>query len=88
MKRKWQNLQQLFSKKYPEIENEPGIYFLRWVKNGNPVVINRLGGADPKGLLYIGETKTLRRRFQRLWRGINLKKIKSNEIHPLRQSDM
>ena len=39
------------------------------------------------GLLYIGETKTLRRRFQRIWRGINLEiKTKSDKINTLRKN--
>lgn len=68
----WINLQDLASNSFnsPKVENEPGIYFLRWKKGENAVVINRLGGSDNNGLLYIGETKDLRRRFQRIWRGI------------------
>lgn len=85
--RKWKNLQKLALEKFPKIENRSGIYFLRWVKNRKPVVINRLCGTDHEGLLYIGETKTLRRRFQRIWRGINLEiKTKSNKINTLRKN--
>jgi hypothetical protein len=74
----WKNLQNLASNKFPGIENKPGIYFIRWKKDESPVIINRLGGSDSNGLLYIGESKDLRERFQRIWRGI--KKVhKTNE---------
>ena len=71
----WKNLQNLADEKFPGVENKPGIYFLRWKKYENPVNINRLGAADSNGLLYIGESKDLRRRFQRIWSGIQ----KSNQ---------
>jgi hypothetical protein len=78
----WKNLQELASKNFPEIDNKPGIYFIRWIKNEKTVTISRLGGSDSKGLLYIGETKTLRKRFQRIWRGINMEtKAKNTKIH-------
>ena len=67
----WKNLQNLASNKFLGVENKPGVYFIRWIKKENPVIINRLGGSDSTGLLYIGESKDLRRRFQRLWRGIS-----------------
>ncbi len=66
----WKNLQRLASNKFPGIESKPGVYFIRWTRNENPVILNRLGGSDSNGLLYIGESKDLRRRFQRIWRGI------------------
>jgi len=66
----WVNLQALASNKFLNVKKSPGIYFLRWKKFGIPVMIKRLGSSDSNGLLYIGETKDLRRRFQRLWKGI------------------
>jgi hypothetical protein len=66
----WENLQNLASNNFHGVENKPGIYFIRWKKGENPVTINRLGGSDSNGLLYVGESKDLRRRFQRIWRGI------------------
>jgi predicted GIY-YIG superfamily endonuclease len=66
----WKNLQNLASNKFPGFENKPGIYFIRWKKYETPVTINRLGGSDSNGLLYVGESKDLRRRVQRIWRGI------------------
>jgi hypothetical protein len=83
----WENLQSLAFNKFPNVENNPGIYFIRWKKFENPVTINRLGGSDDAGLLYIGESKDLRRRFQRLWRGI--KKVdepKNTAFYTLRKS--
>jgi hypothetical protein len=73
-------LQELASNKFPGVENKPGIYFIRWSKNDNPVIINRLGGSDGKGLLYLGESKNLRKRFQRLWRGIE--KVQKTDESP------
>ena len=81
----WQNLLTLADNKFPGVEDKPGIYFIRWKKYSDPVTINRLGGPDSNGLLYIGESKNLRKRFQRLWRGI--KKVNdttSKTIHTLR----
>jgi len=85
----WKNLQIFASNNYPGIKNEPGIYFIRWTKNENPVTINRLGGSDSNGLLYIGESKDLRRRFQRIWRGINnAQKPTTKSLHTLRKTIM
>jgi hypothetical protein len=82
----WENLQSLASSKFPSVENNPGIYFIRWKKFENPVSINRLGGSDDAGLLYIGESKNLRRRFQRLWRGITKDESKSKNFYTLRKA--
>ena len=83
----WKNLQNIAANKFPGIQNEPGIYFIRWTKNEKPVTLNRLGASDSNGLLYIGESKDLRRRFQRLWRGINnMKNTKSKDPNTLRRT--
>ena len=85
----WKNLKTFASNKFPGIENKPGIYFIRWKNNKNPVTINRIGGSDSTGLLYIGESKDLRRRFQRIWRGINSIDISKNKTsHTLRRTLM
>jgi hypothetical protein len=76
----WKNLQKLASNNFPRVENKPGVYFLRWNKGEIPVVINRFGGSDSNGLLYVGESKDLRRRFQRIWRGI--KKVNKTSKNP------
>ena len=87
MKIAWRNLQELVSQDFPQIERKPGIYFLRWVKDGEPVIITRIAESDSNGLLYVGETKDLRRRFQRIWRGINLEpKAKSDNIPTIRKA--
>jgi hypothetical protein len=76
----WKNLQNLASNSFPTVEHEPGVYFLRWKKGENPVIINRFGGSDKTGLLYVGQSKNLRRRFQRIWKGINQVNIWSDKI--------
>lgn len=68
---KWHKLKDLAIKNFNGIPNVPGIYFVRWSKNGKPVSISRLRGIDHKGILYIGSAKKLRRRIRELWRGIN-----------------
>jgi hypothetical protein len=75
----WKNLKIFAKDKFPGIENEPGIFFLRWKNNKNPVTINRLGGSDRNGILYVGESKKLRTRLQRIWRGITTIKIPKNK---------
>ena len=87
MNEEWKNLQNFATNKFPGVKNKPGIYVVRWKKYGTPVTINRLGGSDSNGLLYIGESKNLRRRFQRIWRGINkVNTTKSKTSHTLRNT--
>lgn len=87
MKIIWKNLKQLASENFTNVQRIPGIYFLRWTKNGNPVKINRLTESDNKGLLYIGESKDLKSRFKRIWNGINLEsKSKNKNIDSLRKT--
>src|SRR4030042_6129007 len=71
MEIKWYRLEELGTKKFSDIPNNPGIYFIRWSRNGKAVPISRLKGMDDMGILYIGSAKKLRRRIQELWRGIN-----------------
>lgn len=71
MEIKWYKLKDLAVKKFNNIRNVSGIYFVRWSRNGKPVSIPRLGGLDHKGILYIGSAKKLRRRVRELWKGIN-----------------
>ena len=83
----WENLQALARYKFHGVKKEPGVYFIRWKKYDTPITINRLGGSDSNGLLYIGESKNLRKMFQRLWRGISkVNDTKSKTIHTLRTS--
>ena len=76
----WNNLQKLASNSFPKVEREPGVFFLRWKKGENPVIINRFGGPDSTGLLYVGQSKNLRRRFQRIWKGIKQVNIVDEKI--------
>ena len=71
MKIRWYNLKDLAAKNFKDIPTGPGIYFVRWSKNGKPVVIPRLGGIDWKGILYIGSAKNLREReFKKFGEGL------------------
>jgi len=70
MEIKWYRLEDLASKKFYNTPNNPGIYFVRWSRNGKAVPISRLNGFDDKGILYIGSAKKLRRRVQELRKGI------------------
>jgi len=56
------------------IEDETGVYIVRWIINGVPQKIGRLGGIDSKGILYIGSAKNLKKRTKRLWRGVKEQK--------------
>lgn len=71
MEIEWYKLKDLAVKKFNNIHNVPGVYFVRRSKNGKPISIPRLGGVDHKGILYIGSAKKLRRRVRELWKGIN-----------------
>ena len=83
----WENLQNLAINRFPGVENKPGIFFIRWKKYETPVTINRLGGSDSNGLLYVGESKDLRRNFRRIWRGIiKVNSAKSKTAHTLRNT--
>jgi hypothetical protein len=83
----WKNLQNLSRNKFPEVDSKPGIYFLRWKKYENPVTINRLGASDSNGLLYIGESKDIKRTFQRIWKGIkNSNKPSDKSMNTLRRT--
>jgi excinuclease UvrABC nuclease subunit len=68
---RWYKLKDLAVKKFNDIRNVSGVYFVRRSKNGKPISIPRLGGFDHKGILYIGSAKKLRRRVRELWKGIN-----------------
>ncbi len=44
--------------------DECGVYRIFWIKNGVRQIINRIGGEDSTGLLYIGHTQdTLKNRL-------------------------
>jgi len=79
MEIKWYRLKDLVDKKFNDVPNLSGIYFVRWSKNGKPISIPRLRGLDEKGVLYIGSAKYLKRRVRELWKGIN----KNVEAHTI-----
>lgn len=58
----WYKLEDLAKERFNGIPKSPGIYFVRWSRDGRPVPIYRLGGCDDKGILYVGlAEKDLRR---------------------------
>jgi len=61
------------------LKNKIGVYILRWAKNGNPVPIERIGGVDSEGILYIGVTERkggLAKEISRLKEGILRKEFR------------
>lgn len=68
---KWCKLAGLAVENFNDLPSNPGIYFVRWSKNSEPVSIPRLADIDNKGILYIGSASNLRRRVRQLWKGIN-----------------
>ena len=62
----WYKIKDLIDSENRNIPEDPGIYFVRRARNGYPVPIPRLGGQDNKGILYIGESKNIRRRIGQL----------------------
>jgi hypothetical protein len=72
MKPTWRNIADLANNRFSEIpRDDSGIYVVRWSKERKPTPIQRLGGKDENGILYIGSAKKLRRRIRTLWNGIN-----------------
>jgi hypothetical protein len=68
----WKNISDLTSNRFSGVpKNDSGIYVVRWHRQGKPVPIQRLGGTDESGILYIGSAKKLRRRIRTLCNGIN-----------------
>ena len=66
------------------VPEQPGVYFVCWVRNGKPVPIQRLSGVDKNGILYIGFTakEGLKERLNDLWKSVdNIYKGKSAGPH-------
>ena len=80
MKINWYALKDLPLKKFGDVPDHPGVYFVRWTRNGKPVSVSRLGGVDSNGLLYIGSAKNLRRRLRELWKAIKTYKVEAHTI--------
>ena len=53
------------------LPRSPGVYIIRWCRNGEPVRIGRLRGEDRKGILYIGSAKDLRERVRQLLKSLS-----------------
>jgi uncharacterized protein with PIN domain len=66
----WHTLTELAKNKFKDVPSDPGIYVVRWSKEGKAVLIGRLTNDDKKGILYIGSAENLRNRIRRLCRGI------------------
>ena len=62
----WYKIKDLTDSRFRNMPEDPGIYFVRWVRNGRPVPIPRLCDQDSKGILYIGGSKNIRRRIKQL----------------------
>lgn len=59
------------------IPESPGIYFVRWARESQPVQIPRMTGIDSKGILYVGKSKNIRGRIRRLFNAI----VKNKPLH-------
>jgi hypothetical protein len=57
---------------HTEIPSEPGVYKIYSLNDNHiPRPINRIGGIDNQGILYIGESQNLKERLRMLWRVLN-----------------
>jgi hypothetical protein len=74
----WWRLETTLLEKVPP---KPGVYIIRWIKDGKPTKIGRLKGIDPQGILYIGSTKNLKRRISTLIKSLENKNIKHGRIN-------
>jgi len=66
----WYKIKDIMDPENKNIPDGPGIYFVRWARNGYPIPIPRIGGQDNKGILYIGESKNIRKRINLLIKAI------------------
>ena len=72
MKLMWKSVSDLVNSRFSEVpKDDSGVYAVRWSKQEKPVEIQRLGGTDKAGILYIGSAKKLQRRIRALCNGIN-----------------
>ena len=66
--RKWQPIDSVYMNM--ALLGQPGIYKIRMVdKDGKPIPINRIGGIDLEGIIYIGQSVRLRERIEDFIRG-------------------
>ena len=60
----WSLWKKFSDSKFGDVETREGVYKFRSVKDGKPTVVHRVGGDDPDGILYLGETRNLRARLK------------------------
>jgi hypothetical protein len=63
-KARWYSLKTL---DFSIIPSSSGVYQIRWAVGGKPQPIPRVNGDDEKGILYIGQSKNLRKRIENFW---------------------
>ena len=70
---RWSNYKSFTEVKWDSISNGPGVYYIRCIdSSGNPFKIERLGGTDGEGIIYVGETgRSLRNRLRGFWETAN-----------------
>ena len=69
-KARWYSLKTL---DFSIIPSSSGVYQIRWAIDGKPQPITRANGNDKKGILYIGESSSLRKRIEDFWLRIQRK---------------
>lgn len=82
----WKNLKKLSERvgrrTFVGVPEKPGIYVIRWLKNGKPAIINRFKGKDKRGILYIGSSTNLKTRIKTFWKAATKDKPgKEKESH-------
>ena len=67
---RWSNYKSFAEVEGDSIPNDPGVYYIRCIDTSrNPFRIERLGGTDGEGIIYIGETgRSLRTRLRGFWK--------------------
>ncbi|MDX9710125.1 MAG: hypothetical protein RBT64_11280 [Trichloromonas sp.] len=68
-------------KTIPMIPDAPGCYWLvKKIDKGSPHPIGRVSGIDQHGILYIGQSKSLRNRFKEMLKQFNSKTTEVSAI--------
>jgi hypothetical protein len=65
----WSDYKSFVDMDWGKIPKNPGVYYIRCAnKSGKPINIQRLGGVDKEGIIYVGETgSNLRNRLRNFW---------------------
>jgi hypothetical protein len=66
----WSDYKKFVDVDWRKIPTNPGVYYIRCVnESGKPINIQRLGGVDKEGIVYVGETgNSLRKRLRDFWK--------------------